>query len=201
MKKTLAIALVLGIGVGGYAIGNLQNSGNEVASTTSVSTPASSATTSVELGNPPADPQAALAWNALMDPTGEYAAFAMYTAVIDKYGEVEPYTTIRSAEQRHIDALIRQLDRYGITAPENPYLGQVSAPADLTSAAKAWATGETDNVALYEGLLTKTTDANLIKVFNNLKTASLEVHLPLFEQAAQNGGQLTNDQRMTLMHS
>ena len=58
----------------------------------------------------------AIAWEALMSPVGEYAAAAMYQAVIDEFGPVEPYVTIKSAEERHIDALIRQLDRYGVPA-------------------------------------------------------------------------------------
>jgi len=36
---------------------------------------------------------------ALTDREGEYAAYAMYTAVIDTYGDVEPYVTIRG--RRH----------------------------------------------------------------------------------------------------
>lgn len=148
----------------------------------------------------PTDDQAALAWKALMDPTGEYAAFAMYSAVIEQFGEVEPYVSIRAAEQRHIDALIRQLSRYGVTVPENPYLGNVEAPNDLATAAKNWAIGEIDNVALYDDLLALTQDSNLVRVFNNLKDASLNMHLPMFEQAAANGGVLTAEQIAGFMH-
>ena len=46
-----------------------------------------------------------------MGPDGEYAAAASYTAVLDAFGQVEPYATIQAAEQRHIDALTRQLQR------------------------------------------------------------------------------------------
>lgn len=201
MKKIIAIALTLGVGIGGYAIGNSQeNLVSDAPSSASVSASASPIPSSVELSTPPTDPQAALAWSALMDPTGEYAAFAMYTEVIEKYGDLEPYTSIRSAEQRHIDALIRQLERYGINAPTNPYLGKVTAPSDLASAAIAWASGEIENVALYDDLLSQAKDASLIKVFNNLRSASLDMHLPMFEQAALNGGQLTAEEMNNLEH-
>jgi glucose/arabinose dehydrogenase len=50
---------------------------------------------------------------ALMGPDGEYAAAASYEAVLDEYGQVEPYATIYTAERRHIDALIRQLQILG----------------------------------------------------------------------------------------
>jgi hypothetical protein len=131
---------------------------------------------------------------ALMGPDGEYAAAASYLAVLDKYGSVEPYQTIYQAELRHIDALIRQLERLGVDVPENPYLGKITAPEDLVSAAKAWAEGEVLNVELYDQLISKTDNENLLKVLGNLRSASLDSHLPAFELAAQGDGTLTPEQ-------
>lgn len=144
---------------------------------------------------------AALAWDALMGPEGEYAAAASYAAVIDSFGEVEPYVTIKAAEERHIDALIRQLDRYGVDVPVNPYLGNLEAPSDLQSAASAWAVGEVANVELYDVLLEQTDDPNLTRVFTNLRRASLESHLPTFEAAAEAGGTLTAQDMAAMPHS
>jgi hypothetical protein len=131
---------------------------------------------------------------ALMGPEGEYAAAASYLAVLDKYGSVEPYQTIYQAELRHIDALIRQLERLGEEVPENPYLGKITAPEDLVSAAEAWAIGEVLNVELYDQLISKTQNANLLNVLGNLRIASLESHLPAFELAAQGDGTVTAEQ-------
>ncbi|MDO9590505.1 MAG: hypothetical protein Q7J04_05125, partial [Microcella sp.] len=133
---------------------------------------------------------AALAWRALMSPVGEYAAAASYLAVLDRFGTVEPYATILQGELRHIDALTRQLSRAGIDVPENPYLAVVVAPDDLLTAAEAWAEGEIANVELYDELLAKADDARLVRVLSNLRRASLESHLPLFEAAAAAGGTL-----------
>jgi hypothetical protein len=140
------------------------------------------------------DSNEAIAWEALMSPVGEYAASAMYQAVIDKFGQVEPYVTIRVAEERHISALIRQLDRYGVKVPANPYLGAVAAPAKLQAAAEAWAIGEIENVTMYDNLLGKSSDSNLNRVLTNLRASSQNSHLPLFEAAAENGGTLTLEQ-------
>lgn len=131
---------------------------------------------------------------ALMGPDGEYAAAASYRAVLDEYGQVEPYATIYEAELRHIDALIRQLQRLGEPVPANPYTGKIKAPVDLGTAAEAWAEGEILNVELYDDLIAKTDNENLLKVLGNLRKASLESHLPSFELAAENGGTLTADQ-------
>ncbi|WP_456446168.1 ferritin-like domain-containing protein [Oceanithermus sp.] len=137
---------------------------------------------------------------ALVGPEGEYAAYAMYTAVIEKYGEVEPYVSIRKAEAKHIEALKRQLDRYGVDYPaENPYLGQVSAPESLEDAAKAWAEGEVANVAMYDRLMEAVQDyPNLVQVFDHLRAASQERHLPAFSLAAENGGTLSPEQMQEL---
>lgn len=132
----------------------------------------------------------AIAWEALMGPDGEYAAVAHYQAVLDLYGDVEPYATIKESEERHIEALIRQLNRYGVSIPDNPYLGVVEAPGDLETAAREWAEGEILNVEMYDRLIEQATDDRLVRVLENLRRASLEQHLPAFEAAAANGGTL-----------
>lgn len=142
---------------------------------------------------------AALAWEALMGTDGEYAAAAAYQAVIDKFGAVEPYVSILAAENKHISALIRQLEGMGVSVPANPYLGELPAPTNLTDAAKAWAVGEIANVEMYDELLAKAQASNITRVLGNLRRASLESHLPLFELAAENGGTLSADQ-MTQMN-
>lgn len=131
---------------------------------------------------------------ALMGPEGEYAAAASYLAVLDEYGSVEPYQSIYQSELRHIDALIRQLEKTGVVVPENPYLGKVTIPDNLVSIAEAEARVEVLNVEMYDLLISKTENANLIKVLSNLRIASLESHLPTFELAAQGDGTLTAEQ-------
>jgi hypothetical protein len=198
LKNLLKVFLIAGIAAASYFVGTQFNSDSQslseaVSDPQVVETPLSTETETSELVAP-SDSQAALAWNALMDPEGEYAAYAMYSAVIDEFGSVEPYVSIREAEGRHIDALIRQLSRYGVAVPENPYLGKVLAPEDLQTAAEAWAIGEIANVELYDKLLAQTSDSNLIKVFTNLRASSNDKHLPMFTAAAENGGQLTPSQ-------
>lgn len=137
---------------------------------------------------------AEIVWEALMGPDGEYAALASYQAVLDEYGDVEPYLTIMNAEAKHADALIRQLERLDVEVPENPYLGLIPAPENLTAAAEAWAEGEILNVEMYDQLLAQTSDSQITRVLTNLRRASLESHLPAFELAAENGGTLTAEQ-------
>nr|WP_165440205.1 hypothetical protein [Kocuria rosea] len=162
---------------------------------------AAGAVPSVSIPPAAADPLAAAAWEALMSPEGEYAASAQYRAVVDEFGPVEPYASIQAAEEQHVDALTRQLERLGVTVPPNPYTGRISAPTDLEAAATAWAAWETDNIALYDRLLEEVRgDEPLTRVFTNLRSASQEIHLPTFEAAAANGGRLTPEQMRDLGH-
>jgi hypothetical protein len=50
------------------------------------------------------------------------------------------------------------------------------------------------NVELYDLLISKTDNESLLKVLGNLRSASLDSHLPAFELAAQGDGTLTEDQ-------
>lgn len=151
---------------------------------------ATAPTTSPTPGTP-----AAAAWEALVGPQGEYAAAAAYEAVIERYGNVEPYVSIHRAELMHVAALVRQLERMGVSPPPNPWTGRIPAPDSLQAAARAWADGEVANIALYDRLLTRTDgDTALARVFTNLRRASEQSHLPLFRRAAENGGTIPADQ-------
>ena len=134
-----------------------------------------------------------------MSPDGEYAAYAACSSVIEEFGQLEPDVAIRAAELRHVEALTRQLERRGVAIPDNPYLDDVAAPADLAAAATAWADGEVANVVLYDELLIGVTgDATLTRVLTNLRRASLEMHLPAFRAAADSGGVLSAQQMAAL---
>lgn len=139
---------------------------------------------------------------ALTGPVGEYAAYATYDAIIQKYGNLEPYLTIRNSEAQHISALQRQLQKYGVSYPStNPFLGKAHLPADLKAIAEEEAQTEINNVAMYDKLLKAVPNyTDLTRVFTNLQRASQVAHLPMFKAAAEKGGQLTAAQ-MQEIHS
>jgi hypothetical protein len=138
---------------------------------------------------------------ALTGEDGEYAAYATYDAVVKKFGQVEPYLSIRNAEAQHIEALTRQLELRGIAVPANPYLGKVTLQPTLLEQARHEVADEQANVAMYDRLLkTVTGDAQLTRVFTNLRAASQENHLKAFAAAEKAGGSLTAAQ-MTAFHN
>jgi hypothetical protein len=123
---------------------------------------------------------------ALAGPEGEYAAHALYSAIIAKFGTVQPYVRIREAESRHIAALERQLKRYGVPLPTNAFAGVVKAPASLLVAAEEGVLAEEKNVALYDRLLDRAkAHPDVTRVLGNLQRASRDKHLPAFKAAAE----------------
>lgn len=123
---------------------------------------------------------------ALVGAEGEYAAYATYDAILNEYGNVNPYANIMAAEAKHIDALKQILDQYEVAYPvENPHLGMIEAPESLAAAAQAGVDAEIANVALYDEQLEVVEDyPDIVAVFVNLQRASQEQHLPAFQRAA-----------------
>jgi len=128
---------------------------------------------------------------ALASPYGEFAAHALYSAILKKFGDAQPYAAIREAETRHIQALKRQLEKYGVAIPEDKFAGKTEAPATLLEAAKRGIEAEERNIAMYDRYLVTVKDyEDLTRVFTNLQRASREAHLPAFKAALEAGGQL-----------
>ncbi|MHC1765954.1 MAG: hypothetical protein AB9869_16925 [Verrucomicrobiia bacterium] len=130
---------------------------------------------------------------ALAGPDGEYAARAEYEAILSKFGaETLPYAHLIKAEENHIAALKRQCERFGVEIPEDTYWKKVRLPETLADAAKAGILAEEANDEMYQELLAAVKEyPSLERVFTQLRTASLERHLPALKAAAANGGSLT----------
>ncbi|KIL02818.1 hypothetical protein QX25_19895 [Stutzerimonas stutzeri] len=117
----------------------------------------------------------------------EYKAWAIYDQVIADFGEVRPFSNIREAEARHIQALLGLFARYGLAVPGNPWPGKVERYASLQAACEAGVAAEVANAELYDRLLGATRRPDILVVLRNLQAASQQRHLPAFQRCA-NGG-------------
>jgi len=111
----------------------------------------------------------------------EYGALNLYKSVIDQLGNVYPFSWIVKAEQQHINALTRQAEKYGVSVPANPGLGTVPTFSSLSEACQAGVAAETADAALYDQLKPVVTHTDILRVFRNLQSASLNNHLPAFQ--------------------
>ena len=114
----------------------------------------------------------------------EYKAYSTYDAVINKLGSSRPFSMIIRAEESHISSLKALFDKYGLTIPENPYLGSITSPTSYQEACQTGVEAEIANAALYKNdLLPKVKDyEDITGVFTNLMNASQNKHLPAFER-------------------
>ncbi|MGB5176412.1 MAG: DUF2202 domain-containing protein [Thermoanaerobaculia bacterium] len=169
LQATL-LAILLGanlIGCSGGSSSPTEPSPLDIATTTGSST--LSATTASALGS------------AIDD---EYKARAFYDAVIERFGPVRPFVPIRDAETRHIEALVRLHDVYSLSAPSDPHSGRLEAPDSVQEACHMAVDAEIDNAALYDEILGKVVEADVIVVFEQLRDASLYNHLPAFQRCS-----------------
>ena len=111
----------------------------------------------------------------------EYGALNLYQNVIDQFGNVYPFSQIVLSEQQHINALVRQATKYGVEVPSNPGLAEASSFTSLTEACQAGVDAETADAALYDELKPDVVHTDILRVFDNLQSASLDIHLPAFE--------------------
>lgn len=117
----------------------------------------------------------------------EYRAWATYDQVIHDFGEVPPFSNIRAAEARHIEALRGLFERYDLPLPANAWPGKVTRYASLQAACAAGVAAEIENGALYQRLLASTQRPDILTVFRNLQEASQQRHLPAFQRCVERG--------------
>jgi len=111
----------------------------------------------------------------------EYGALNLYQSAIAQLGNVYPFSMIVKAEQQHVNALTRQLTKYGMPVPANPGLTSSPTFGTLQQACQAGVAAEIADAALYDQLKPVVTHTDILQVFNNLQSASLNSHLPAFQ--------------------
>ena len=111
----------------------------------------------------------------------EYGALNLYQNVISQFGNVYPFSNIALSEQMHVNALVRQANKYGVEVPTNPGLQTQTTYASLTEACQAGVAAETEDSALYDELEKVVTHSDILSVFSTLQSASLNSHLPAFQ--------------------
>lgn len=111
----------------------------------------------------------------------EANAQALYQSVLDTFGNVAPFNYIARSEAQHLAALERIATKYGVVIPETLTTGDFPSFITLSEACQAGAGAEIADSALYDELIPVTTHSDLLQVYRNLQSASLNNHLPVFE--------------------
>ncbi len=110
----------------------------------------------------------------------EYNLQELYTQVIADLGALRPFNRVVDAEGRHVAALSKQYEKYGLAVPA-PILNAVPTFEALSAACTEAVAAETANVAMYDAFLVSTDLPERIQsVFESLRESSLDNHLPAF---------------------
>lgn len=119
----------------------------------------------------------------------EYHAWATYDQVIADFGDVSPFTNVREAEARHIEALLSLFHRFGLQVPHNSWPGRVERYPSLLAACEAGVAAEVANAGLYDRLLATTERPEIAVVLRRLQEASQQRHLPAFRRCVERQGE------------
>jgi len=113
----------------------------------------------------------------------EYQAQLTYERVIVDLGDLAPFTNIAPSEAMHVAALLHLFERRSWAAPASTWsLDNVSRYPSVAAACAAGVEIEIEDIALYDGYLARTDlPADAVNVFQNLRAASAERHLPAFQ--------------------
>lgn len=132
----------------------------------------------------------------------ERRAILFYQAVMARHGQRRPFSNIIEAERRHESALLAEYARLQLEAPATPRDAQAPrVPETFAAACDAAIVAEHRNVRMYDELLCDIADERVRAVFERLRAASLERHLPAFSRhgsgwADLNASELNPDQQI-----
>lgn len=173
MKKRMSRGIALMLVVGGLLMG-LMAPGAFAAPLDGQGGPGGSGGTL-----PPLDPAEVAALNEAM--LEEYGALNLYTAVLNQFGSIIPFSNVARSETQHVATLRQLFVKYGLAVPANPGLTPPPTFASVQAACQAGVDAEIADAALYDELLAVTDNRDVVQVYRNLQAASLNNHLPAFE--------------------
>lgn len=111
----------------------------------------------------------------------EYRAEATYVRVIMDFGEVKPFTRVVNAEGRHVRAVAKRFTKSGLEVPASEWdFDNVPVFETVADACVASVESETATVAMYDAFLLTELPGRVRSVFESLRDASLENHVPAF---------------------
>lgn len=111
----------------------------------------------------------------------EYLARQEYETILDKYGNIRPFTNIIQAEVNHIAMLEPLLEAYNVSIPKDTSIDSVVLPETLEATYEIGVQAEVNNIAMYERFLEEDLPNDVHAVFQRLKNASYS-HLEAFNR-------------------
>lgn len=112
----------------------------------------------------------------------EYLARARYTAVLDVFGKIRPFSNIVQAEEQHIAYLRPLFNDRGWDVPADESGPYMIAPRSFAEALRIGEQAELDNIAMYEHFLRQADLPEDLQVVFGRLLASSQRHLAAFRR-------------------
>jgi len=114
----------------------------------------------------------------------EYRAHASFKTVIDKFGEIEPFTSIVKAEENQASELEKIYEKYELEVPSNNWEDFDPGFESISEACEGGVQVEIANIILYNSLFNQIDNKDIIAVFTSLKNVAQFKHLGAFQRCA-----------------
>lgn len=111
----------------------------------------------------------------------EFLARSEYEAILNKHGQVKPFTNIIKAEEKHISMLKDIYAKYNFKVPEDRSKDYIMIPDNINDSFKAGVAAEIDNIAMYDKFLKENISEDIKQLFTELRDASKN-HLSSFQK-------------------
>lgn len=111
----------------------------------------------------------------------EQLAHREYAYVLETFGDHAPFNNIVSSEAQHISEMTILFEKYDLPVPADVSADHLKQAADIKEALENCATGEVDNIAMYNKFLEQDIPDDVRATFTALRNAS-EGHLDAFNK-------------------
>jgi len=114
----------------------------------------------------------------------EQLAHGEYAYVLETFGDQAPFNNIISSEAQHITEMTVLFEKYNLAIPADESADHIQRAADVREALDNCATGEVDNIAMYNKFLEQDIPDDVRATFTALRNAS-EGHLQSFRKSLE----------------
>jgi rubrerythrin len=114
----------------------------------------------------------------------EQLAHEEYAYVLETFGDQAPFNNIISSEAQHIAEMTVLFEKYNLAIPADESADHIQRAVDVREALDNCATGEVDNIAMYNKFLEQDIPDDVRATFTALRNAS-EGHLDAFNKSLE----------------
>ncbi len=128
----------------------------------------------------------------------QFETYETYSAIIEKFGFLQPFVELKEVEARNYMLLIPLLEKYEVEVPINDWTNKIEIPKSYLEACEISVAKEIENISMYDNLISYTTEYDIKDSLYKLQANSFNNHLPTLRQTILNNYTLENSSEFGL---